>query len=523
MLFAAVLMLAALTITVPAGAETTPPALDIRVDLTRLEEGVVPVTLEVEVASSPLVLHLEDATGKGLEGALASLIEGERAFDEENRELPVTREGSTWTVSHAGRTIFTYQVRTDGNLPIPGQAGTSGPLSLNRLYLPYADGGLAYLPGYAIFLRPENPGAEKASLQVKLPPGWSTVYTGDNRPSDLESLSNNPLLAGDLEVLERGSFRLALALRVEPPEPALQEFQDKVEALTARLSSLLGGGEDRMGEEFLLLLLDGAGTEAAGGDFKPSASFPGGTVAVAVPDGELLSDRTLEAVSRGLASLALGRNLSLKEEAAWLIEGAAWYLQDILPYEAGIWGGALSWERLGLLYDAYREARSATGLSLAEAGSRGGEDAAAALLAYGGAMTCAALDAELRAGQPYPGNLFSFLQEAAGLKGGESPAGNEELRSLLETMTGRDWSVFFRQYVLGSAEVPLSSFSSLRIAPGEERPLTSQSPENQTSTSQWVLLGVAVALVLLVPFVLEPYTMRPRRPGFLEKKLRDED
>ncbi|MBC7246367.1 MAG: hypothetical protein H5T73_01130 [Actinobacteria bacterium] len=40
---------------------------------------------------------------------------------------------------------------------------------------------------------------------------------------------------------------------------------------------------------------------------------------------------------------------------------------------------------------------------------------------------------------------------------------------------------------------------------------------------QAFLLAVAVVLVLLIPFLMEPYTMRSRKPGFLEKKLREED
>jgi len=138
-------------------------------------------------------------------------------------------------------------------------------------------------------------------------------------------------------------------------------------------------------------------------------------------------------------------------------------------------------------------------------------------------MACAALDAELRDMRPAPGDLFSFLRELAGLKGNGIPPGNDDLLSLLETWTGRDWSSFFQEYVEGSREIPVSALSSLRIAPPEDGALTSQNPESTTSTSQWILLGVAVALVLLVPFLLEPYTMRPRRPGFLEKKLREED
>jgi hypothetical protein len=118
-------------------------------------------------------------------------------------------------------------------------------------------------------------------------------------------------------------------------------------------------------------------------------------------------------------------------------------------------------------------------------------------------------------------DLASFLRDLAGIKPGETPLTNADIRSILQNMTGRDWSSYFRDYIEGTQEIPASSFSSFNVAQPEETTSPIETPRGSTSTSGWILIAVAVIIVLLIPFVLEPYTMRPRKPGFLEKELEE--
>jgi hypothetical protein len=256
----------------------------------------------------------------------------------------------------------------------------------------------------------------------------------------------------------------------------------------------------------------------------PAAPFAASITLPLAHDANPLSDDTLEDTARGVASLLLYHGLYLNEEAAWLREGSAWYLQDLLPYEAGIWGASAFWDRFNLHYEAYRAARSRGGPSLAGSAASAYESAdAAVLLSCGGAAACASFDAGLRTLQPYAVDLPTLLRNLKDMASPGKPLDNEGIRSALESLTGRDWSVFFREHVSGVSLIPASSFSSLKIAGPGNRANEQQTPEGSTSTSGWILLAAAVVLVFLIPFVLEPYTMRPRKPGFLERELSKDD
>jgi hypothetical protein len=114
-----------------------------------------------------------------------------------------------------------------------------------------------------------------------------------------------------------------------------------------------------------------------------------------------------------------------------------------------------------------------------------------------------------------------LLGELANRNGSGTRLENGAIRSALETITGRSWASFFDDYVQGDREIPASSFSSLNVARPEETSPPGESPH--TSTAGWIALGAAVLVIFLIPFILEPYTMRPRKPGFLEKELEKVD
>lgn len=519
-------MVPILTALLLAGTPTTVKAEDAalfyRLDLNRAREGLVSVIFELDSVSSPLILRMEDSFGGNLAVDLVSHVHDLRAFTASGEELPVKEEGDAWSVEGTGKITVTYKV-----LVTDYRAGTPYLQSLSEAshpwpYFPLLENDLAYLPGYAVFIRPESPSPIPVNLEVDLPAGWQVAVPWGERPGSLETLLTNPILAGELVLVDHGSFLLALPASSSPSAATLEEFSSRIGAVLAQAGSLPGSGESTDEERltiFLLLRGEGEGLEDT---YYPLESYSN-TVLVAAPSGlDVLSDTCLEAVTRGLVSLFLGRSLQLEPESRWLLEGAAWYLQDFLPYKAGIWGAPLFWDRFSTRYQNYRQALSASNLSIARAGDpeiRSGE--AAALLACGGASACAAIDSELRAQQAFSGDLVSFLRDLRETGGKERRLGNGDIRSLLESKTGRAWSDFFDRYILGSREIPPSFFSAMKIAPAEPGSLLEQTPSEPVSISDWVLLVIAVVAVLLIPFVMEPYTMQPRKPGFLEKKLRE--
>lgn len=500
--------------------------ISYRVDLTSAGAGEIEVSLSLDPESAPLVLELPDEYGNGLATGLSSHVFGEKAYDSSGGELAARREGNEWYIEHEGPLTFTYNLRLDGY-----SAGTPYLESLARgigswPYFPYVDEDAAYLPGFAVFVRPREEKDLRISLELELPEGWRAATPREEWPERLEDLLENPIYAGDIALAERDSLLVAAPAGGPAAGAAgLEEYADRVASLLGKAEGSLWGSGIPPGHRLLIIMTfrGEATTEervSSRGALYPAAPF---SAAITLPtpyDANPLSDNITEATARGISSLLLSRGLYLDEEAAWLREGSAWYLQDLLPYEAGIWGATLFWDRFKLLYDAYRAARTDSGLTLADSGAAAsGSAQASTLLCHGGATACASIDAVLRSLQPYAIDILSFLRDLRELSKPGKPLGNEEIRAALENLTGRDWSLFFRQHVTGATLIPASSFSSLNIAGAGSQAPEQQPPEGNTSVPGWILLAVAVVLVFLIPFVLEPYTMRPRKPGFLEREL----
>jgi hypothetical protein len=130
----------------------------------------------------------------------------------------------------------------------------------------------------------------------------------------------------------------------------------------------------------------------------------------------------------------------------------------------------------------------------------------------------------LHAAQAFGGDLGSFLRSFTSTQENALSIQNDTLQSSLESMTGRDWSSFFDNYINGRQEIEPSSFSSLNVAqPPEDSSTNGTAPQTSTSVMSWIVLGIVLGVVFLIPFIFEPYTMRPRKPGFLKKKLGDDD
>ncbi len=77
-------------------------------------------------------------------------------------------------------------------------------------------------------------------------------------------------------------------------------------------------------------------------------------------------------------------------------------------------------------------------------------------------------------------------------------------------------SVFFDDYITGTATIPASAFSQLKLE-GDGGTSDSDSATAGTDIEPapafgrgWILMLIAVLLVFVIPFLLEPYTLRPR-------------
>lgn len=382
-------------------------------------------------------------------------------------------------------------------------------------YFPLA-GEYAYLPGYALFLAPDDPGTP-CRVEVELPGDWTCagplveegLVTGD--------LWRDPLLAGRLSKAGSGNLELVYPAPVSPHLGLLEAARKADSILKELYASLPGVGEPGKIHVFLLPW------EAGNGEVGPAAteSFSRTLVIPLTPGTSPLADDVLGELSRQAAGIAIRRCATFSEDSLWFEKGMAWYLRDILPYRAGLWGASLSWDRLLGQYQAYRE--RAEGISLFRAGATEdlGERESAAIC-HGGAVACAAIDAELQDSGPGGMDVLRFLDllsSGAG-KGKESPITSRDIEELLTSQTGKNWKPFFEDHIYGTDVIPASSFSSLRVAPrveGLAHPVRTGSP----GLGKWTALVLAVLVVFALPFFLEPYTLRPRKEGFLERVLRE--
>ena len=501
-----------------------------RVDLSRPGSGEITVTVSFGSAPSPFELEMPEEYGDGLAVALPSHVMNERALDPSGRELPLRREGNRWMIDHAGAFTFSYTVRLSdyhaGTPYLEDLARETG----NWPYFPRMDGEAAYLPGFAVFVRPRDANGLRPTLELLLPEGWRAAVPWEDQPESMEELLENPVYAGDITLVERESLLVALPSGAPASGlEGLEEYADRASSLLERAEESLWGLGLPPGRRLLIVMAfgGGAGGEENGGvpvsALSGEVPFSGAITLPLSRDANPLSDAVLEATAHGVTSLLLSHRLLVEEEAEWLREGSAWYLQYLLPYDAGIWGAALFWDRFDRRYESYLVARSeeSGSLTLAEAAASARDSAsAAALLDSGGAVACAALDAALRSrGQPYALDLPALLRNLREMGNASGPLTNERIRSALESLTGSEWSSFFREYITGSAPIPASAFSSLIVTGPSSPPNGQAAPEGNTSASGWVLLAAAIILVFLIPFLLEPYTMRPRKPGFLEREL----
>jgi hypothetical protein len=268
---------------------------------------------------------------------------------------------------------FSYELRTTGYAADTSYLDSLADAGAPWPYFPMVDTDLAYLPGYAIIVRPRG-SQYLPTLELEMPEQWLHALPWREQPSDMDDLLYNPIYAGELALQEQGSLLVAAPLAAPAAAgDSLVEYSSKARVLMEEAESLLGGLDLEEGHRLVLALLFKGEGGSSGSTYYPSTPFSGSVVIPAAVANDPLSDTTIESTARGIASLLLSGELLVESEARWLEEGASWYLQDLIPYEAGLWGASLFWNRFNLHYDAYLAARLESTDAIAQAGLLGRE------------------------------------------------------------------------------------------------------------------------------------------------------
>ncbi len=471
--------------------------------------------LEISGWNGQVSLRLPRAYGKGLMAEPFRQLRDFRASDEQGKELPLTILENGVSFSSPGRSVLEYSADLSGYQAGSEHLRSLAPVNL-QTYFPLA-GDFLYLPGYAIFLAPEDPNIP-CRVELDLPTGWT--WTGTATEGELISgdLWVDPLLAGELTLMEREDLVLAYPSRVTN-HLGLEEVTRNALSMRAELETRLpGGGTPEKTYLFFLPLKERVAA------YGPVVSEPfSRTLALPLPEETSpLSDDALGELARQMTAALIKRHLNLSGDALWFGEGLAWYLRDMLPHRVGLWGSSLAWDRLLGQYREYEQTAGQISPYRAGEAELPGEREST-MLCHGGAVVCAAIDAELQGSVPTGMDvlrLAGIISDMTAKREGAKPFSTQEIQEALTKVTGKNWKPFFDKYILGKAVLPASSFSSLKVAPHDERlvqPVRTGAP----GLGKWATLIFAVLLVFSLPFFLEPYALRPRKEGFLEKALRE--
>lgn len=471
--------------------------------------------LEINGWVGEVSLSLPHVYGKGLVVEPFRRLRDFKALDEQGRDLPLTVLENGVSFISPGQSALEYSadltVYRDGSDRLQSLACPD-----IWTYLPLA-GDYLYLPGYVLFLAPDDPGIP-CRVELDLPTGWTWAGALVGEEVVSGDLWNDPLLAGELTFVERDKILLAYPFR-ETAHLGLTDMAKNAQSMLAELEAHLPGG---MTPDKVYLFLLPLSEEWNGKVPMISEPFTR-TLTLPISLGTSpLSNDVLGELARKMAGMFIRRHLNLSDEALWFGEGLSWYLRDMLPYRVGLWGASLSWDRLLSQFRVYEQ--TAGHVSPYQAGEvelPGERDMV--MVCHGGAVACAAMDAEIQGSGPGSMDILRLLGMVSNLKmekGEERPITTRDIQEILASMTGKNWKPFFDNFILGNDVIPASSFSSLKVAPRGEglvQPIRTGSP----GLGKWATLVLAVLLVLALPFFLEPYALRPRKEGFLEKILKD--
>lgn len=422
------------------------------------------------------------------------------ATDAAGNQLTVTRDGSAWKIAGTGRVNVGYDVdlSTLGELT-PEQTGVNNP-SFSP-FMPHAGDGYFFFPGTYLFLQPGSPGP--CGIGYGLPDGWNAWESPGgvfvSRAAAVEAEGRNILLT---------------AVQPQASDPAnlagQQEFTDRMAALVAAADG--AWGKHTAGERLLLCLgrmpLDTV-------DNQRLLSIPldplYGCVFVPVGTREniLSTDFLVRAGDQTMRSLLWEMNMD--PSALWFREGCVHYSNLRFAQLNGWVSEDHVYDQLGSDYALYVDALAQSGTSLAGAGEQALQEPLADLLYGGGTIAVTSIDIELAEKDK---SLDGFIAHLLQLPSAELT--NQRILDELWAYAGVDSSAFFNDYVTGTATIPASAFSQLKLDGNTEG--GGNSGETAGTAIEpapafgngWILMAGAIILVFAIPFLLEPYTLRPR-------------
>lgn len=435
-------------------------------------------------------------------------------------QLEVVREDNHWRINGGGQVVLSYSVNL-GTLEdlSPAQTGVNDP-AISPFY-PHYDAGYMFLPGYSLFLLPDLAINESEvirypsgfNLTFELPEGWEVYLPWDGNQSAWLML-DSAVYAGAASAIEADGDIPLDVVQEQGADPAnlaaQQEFANNLAAQLAaadeawgkpgitggRLAVFLGAltVDDVGNQDLLSIPLD---------PLYACAFVPAGT-----RENILATDFLLRAGDESLR-VFLG-SLDASDEALWFREGCIHYSnlrfarRNQWISEDGVF------DRLGAAYASYVDTLAQSGTSLASAGEQALQAPAAALLNSGGTIAVTAIDVKLAAaGKSLDGFITGLLADPPS---GGTAITNQYLQEQLEAYSGVSFDSFFENYITGAETIPASSFSELKLDRESAAESGTEIPDVPAPGfgNRWILIVVAIGIVFALPFVLEPYTLKPR-------------
>ncbi len=437
-----------------------------------------------------------------------------RATDESGSPLEVRAENGGWTVQ-SGSGILRYAVDPT-SLRAVSSSGDAGGARYNPFLYPATSDDYAFIPASSILLLPRT-GKDaledcRMTLRFEPPEDWEVIEPhGGDEIGGKEALSE-VLIAAERPVKTERAGGIALIV-AQPPgaDPANLAAADE---FAARLSSYLDAAAASWNRSAprggRLTLFLGPLEDASPGDALAAAPGPPGMLSpcVLIPvrgrENILSRDFLLRSLISSLRAV-LG-SMELAPDALWFREGAAAYSGLRIAGSLGLMSEEETYDRLAALYVAYLEALRESGESIASAGEAWTQEGAAGLLAAGGTAAAATLDARL---SQRGLSLDAFIDRLLG-GAAEDSLDSERLLRELGSFSGEDYGLFFRDHIFGTSALPASGFSALKVKSEEDAPAEPPLP-SFTEGHKWIYMVITAAVVFSVPFLLEPYTLRPRR------------
>ncbi len=427
--------------------------------------------------------------------------------------VSITPTDRGWDINGQGEISINYQVDLNTLSQLsPTLSGVDDP-SISP-FLPHVGSDYLFVPDYCLFLEPilDNTDSE---ISFSWPEGWEALPSqGVTVPPG--TMGRGGIFAGKASTVYANGDTPLTVVQPQDADPAnlagQQEFADKLAAQFKTANEAWGnpGFPSRRLDVYL------GGVAPDGIDNQRLLSIPFdplyGCVFVPVGASEniLSTDFLLRAGDESMRELLW--DMSLDPSALWFREGCIHY-SNLRFAQRNQWISEDDvFNQLGQDYAIYVDSLARSGTSPAGAGDQALQEPMAGLLYGGGTIAVTSIDARLaEKGKTLDEFITGLLQKKP-----EGGITNQYLQDELKAYSGEDFSAFFKDYITGDKVIPASSFSQLKLNQGSsEGANASNAGQNDIKPapgfgSKWIMIIIAILIVFALPFLLEPYTLRPR-------------